>query len=1107
MQPGDPCHLPRLPPPELPGTSHPALPPPPPTAPEELTDAPQQPRPRPATCQLPQNPRDLPAHHLSLRSPNDPHAVNQPLQPSGDPSTAPLLPQQPGTPSTLLLSQPTRDPRTALQWLQPLNTPPHTSQLPREPCDTPQLPRDASPVLRRYPDTPPAPQQIQLSRDGSPVLLWYPDTPPAPQQTQMSREGSPVPPRHPDTPPAPQQSPPLRVDPPDPQRDTPAGETATSTTAPQGTDGDTVYLAYPLAADALICSVCSPPRRFRLLGGVTRHLKRYHGKSTAFSCAFCGLPLESQKRCKAHQASCKRAHTMATLAPTPRPAARPTAPAIQGSRATPPAATPRPTPAPEPADQGPTTEPTPPTAGNVDRAPTRWRPTTPTEVARKLSELRRLSVLPTPNQRDPTPRRAAWIEELQATASFTELDLLIDRLTRELSAEIAFKRTPNQETTRPAHRRPVLHRDTNNRGVGRRNTDPRYDPAAASRVQRLYRTNRLKAMREVLDGPPSYCTISPERLHNYFHGVFGGVPRNDAQRPDFTRFADWRFIHRARLNCLPLNGAVRHGNRDKRCRKCGYVAETLPHVLCSCKPHARAWQLRHNAVQDRLVKAINPRLGQVTVNRAVPGTDSQLRPDIVITDEVGKKIILVDVTIPFENRTPAFRAARARKLEKYAPLADTLRSKGYEVHTDAFLVGALGAWDPCNERVLRTCGVGRHYARLMRRLMVSDTIRWSRDIYTEHVAVNRAVPGTDSQLRPDIVITDEVGKKIILVDVTIPFENRTPAFRAARARKLEKYAPLADTLRSKGYEVHTDAFLVGALGAWDPCNERVLRTCGVGRHYARLMRRLMVSDTIRWSRDIYTEHVAVNRAVPGTDSQLRPDIVITDEVGKKIILVDVTIPFENRTPAFRAARARKLEKYAPLADTLRSKGYEVHTDAFLVGALGAWDPCNERVLRTCGVGRHYARLMRRLMVSDTIRWSRDIYTEHVAVNRAVPGTDSQLRPDIVITDEVGKKIILVDVTIPFENRTPAFRAARARKLEKYAPLADTLRSKGYEVHTDAFLVGALGAWDPCNERVLRTCGVGRHYARLMRRLMVSDTIRWSRDIYTEHVTGHRQYQV
>ncbi|EMP31158.1 hypothetical protein UY3_11720 [Chelonia mydas] len=59
---------------------------------------------------------------------------------------------------------------------------------------------------------------------------------------------------------------------------------------------------------------------------------------------------------------------------------------------------------------------------------------------------------------------------------------------------------------------------------------------------------------------------------------------------------------------------------------------------------------------------------------------------------------------------------------------------------------------------------------------------------------------------------------------------------------------------------------------------------------------------------------------------------------------------------------------------------------------------------------------------------------------------------------------------------------------------------------DALIVGALGTWDLCNERVLQTCGIGRCYARLMRRLMVSHTIRWSRDIYIEHITGHRQYQ-
>ncbi|EMP25583.1 Homeodomain-only protein [Chelonia mydas] len=60
------------------------------------------------------------------------------------------------------------------------------------------------------------------------------------------------------------------------------------------------------------------------------------------------------------------------------------------------------------------------------------------------------------------------------------------------------------------------------------------------------------------------------------------------------------------------------------------------------------------------------------------------------------------------------------------------------------------------------------------------------------------------------------------------------------------------------------------------------------------------------------------------------------------------------------------------------------------------------------------------------------------------GKPVQLRPDVIVTDEAQKKIILIDITVSFKNRTPAFHEARARKLEKDSPLADTLRAKGYE---------------------------------------------------------------
>ncbi|EMP35065.1 hypothetical protein UY3_07768 [Chelonia mydas] len=67
------------------------------------------------------------------------------------------------------------------------------------------------------------------------------------------------------------------------------------------------------------------------------------------------------------------------------------------------------------------------------------------------------------------------------------------------------------------------------------------------------------------------------------------------------------------------------------------------------------------------------------------------------------------------------------------------------------------------------------------------------------------------------------------------------------------------------------------------------------------------------------------------------------------------------------------------------------------------------------------------------------------------------------TNEGQNQLIMVNVTVAFENRTPAFRDAQARKVEKYSPLANTLRAKGYQVQTDALIIGALGTWDPSNE--------------------------------------------
>ncbi len=99
---------------------------------------------------------------------------------------------------------------------------------------------------------------------------------------------------------------------------------------------------------------------------------------------------------------------------------------------------------------------------------------------------------------------------------------------------------------------------------------------------------------------------------------------------------------------------------------------------------------------------------------------------------------------------------------------------------------------------------------------------------------------------------------------------------------------------------------------------------------------------------------------------------------------------------------------------------------------------------------------------------------------------------------------MIDVTIPFENRPESLEAARTAKEEKYAPLVATLEKKYGRVLVEAVVVGALGSWDPRNKTVMRML-CSRSYARLMEKLCVSDVVRWSRDIYVEHLTGVRQF--
>nr|XP_050024816.1 uncharacterized protein LOC126519243 [Dermacentor andersoni] len=132
----------------------------------------------------------------------------------------------------------------------------------------------------------------------------------------------------------------------------------------------------------------------------------------------------------------------------------------------------------------------------------------------------------------------------------------------------------------------------------------------------------------------------------------------------YTRFSDWRFVHRAWLNLLPLNATrLWAPAADKRCRRCGYGEETLPHVLCHCMRQSRAMTERHNTIVARIKKAALGRFTVIAENQVV-GTTS-LKPDLVLAR--GEEALILDVCCLFENRLQTLQDAREAKEEKYAP--------------------------------------------------------------------------------------------------------------------------------------------------------------------------------------------------------------------------------------------------------------------------------------------------------------------------------------------------------------------------------------------------------------------------------------------------------
>ena len=150
-----------------------------------------------------------------------------------------------------------------------------------------------------------------------------------------------------------------------------------------------------------------------------------------------------------------------------------------------------------------------------------------------------------------------------------------------------------------------------------------------------------------------------------------------------TKMCDWRFIHKARLNLCPLNGAIVWGSGPKECRRCQCAQETANHVLNTCSTQRKNIIKRHNAVRDHIEKWLPNDIVYYKEQRF-----GNTQPDFVI--ETSSEIIIADVKITIEDPV-AMNKTHIENQNKYEALRTHFANTGKPTHTTTILCGNLGS--------------------------------------------------------------------------------------------------------------------------------------------------------------------------------------------------------------------------------------------------------------------------------------------------------------------------------------------------------------------------------------------------------------------------------
>ena len=159
---------------------------------------------------------------------------------------------------------------------------------------------------------------------------------------------------------------------------------------------------------------------------------------------------------------------------------------------------------------------------------------------------------------------------------------------------------------------------------------------------------------------------------------------------------------------------------SNKCPMCD-CTQTLQHVLSACKVSLASgrYTWRHNLVLDKIAQAFDEAKNNMAPTAVANGARSQdkasilqgtnewrvaadlparraypdmisdfgMRPDIVVSSDMNKTVIMVELTVPYEAN---MSGSHEFKTAKYEELASHVQRKGFKTHLLAVEVGARG---------------------------------------------------------------------------------------------------------------------------------------------------------------------------------------------------------------------------------------------------------------------------------------------------------------------------------------------------------------------------------------------------------------------------------